>query len=72
MERQKRYYLKQITSDGLVKDITDKWGDQKYADGFATKKAAWEALEKKSIGYGARAFVFCEWEVVDDSWMNKP
>jgi hypothetical protein len=71
MERQKRYYLKQITGDGLVKDIADNWGDRKYADGFATKEAAWDALERTSIGYGASAFVFCEWVVDDNSWMDR-
>lgn len=47
MTRLKRYYIKEISKDGLIKNPENFYGDEMFYDwGYATKEDAWLEIEK--------------------------
>lgn len=45
MRREKKYYLKEITEDGLLKDAKNRWGDRISPFGMISEAEVWEELE---------------------------
>lgn len=73
MKRTKRYMVKTLSPDGLLKEPKNKYGDDDFFDcGYDSEDAAWEAIEEafKFKNYGkskyhsdASYIVICEWTV---------
>lgn len=46
-EHKKRYIIKEISEDGLLKDPRDSWGNCVFEEsGYGSEKDAWKAVEQ--------------------------
>jgi hypothetical protein len=46
--RTKRYYIKEISRDGLIKDPMNSWGETTFnAWGYTSEEEAWSAIENE-------------------------
>jgi hypothetical protein len=75
--RSKKYFIKEISDDGLIKDVIDYRGDRVFDNwGYDSEEEAWLAIEKDSkaeweaskSGYNHTYsyIVVCEWQVSCD------
>lgn len=68
--RTKRYLIKTITDDGLIKDATNRWGDL-ISYGEDSEEACWQLIEREAQKkWGGNDWMFpvgfivvCEWQV---------
>lgn len=68
--RSKRYYIKELSEDGLVKDIKDTYGDNPFNSwGYDDEESAWLDIERNAKGRQSKFFkrfsyiVITEWTV---------
>jgi hypothetical protein len=70
-ERSKRYFIKELSPDGLLKDVLGRWGDGSFSFyGYDSEEDAWSAIEKDiqlDVEAGRMPFHYRQFVVIQ-SW----
>jgi len=67
--RAKRYIIKRLSGDGLLRTPENKWGDNAFAEwGYESEECAWRAIERhvKNENEGSRYLIGADFIVLKE------